>query len=109
MAKNGSSWNYDGILARPVQDVLLLPNSFGEAPPPWFLHLGGSPEQWKPFSKVILERLVEVEGEIAARLNALCDHFRISQSASGWERDLAFSLARRHEPWVFEGSTRSLR
>ena len=102
MAKN-KSWNYDSILARPVQDVLLLPNSFGEAPPTWFLRLGGSTELWKPLRKAIFERLVEVGGEIAARLKALCDHFGISQTRSGWERDLALSLARRHEPWVFEG------
>ena len=98
-----NSCSYDGILATPVQDVLLLPDSFVETPPNWFLHIGGNPEQWLPFSRVVFKRLVEVYEQISARLKALCDHFGIDQSSSGWGRDLALSLAWRHEPWVFEG------
>jgi hypothetical protein len=93
---------YDGILARPVQDELLLPGCFDEAPPAWFVRLGGSSELWKPLSKAIFEGHVKVARQIAARMSALCDHFGIDQSRSGWERDLASSLALRHAPWVFE-------
>src|SRR5262245_54630784 len=69
------SGSYDGILARPIEDMLLLPNTFGDSPPSWFLELGGSFEQWKPFPKAAAERLLKVEFEVQARMNALCDHF----------------------------------
>jgi hypothetical protein len=95
------SWSYDGILACPIQDILYLPGSFAEAPPDWFSHIGGRPEQWKLFSRAAAERLAKISADIEARLVALCGVFEIDQARCGWEHNLALSLATRHEAWVF--------
>jgi hypothetical protein len=94
------SWSYDGILACPIQDIVFLPGLFAEAPADWFIGIGGRPEQWKPFSMAVAERLVKICADIVARLEALREAFEIP-SRPGWERNLSLSLAMRHEPWVF--------
>lgn len=98
---------YKGTLAEPMEFLLpILPT--GKLPEPAADWSTRQVEIWR----AAVDRARQEDARnfwIGARLSldqlvALCDDFGINRSRPGWSRDLALSLARRHEPDFMRGT-----
>jgi hypothetical protein len=95
---------YEGILAEPRDGIDLPPlDQFADHEvPSWFRTV--APEKvWPKFISQLKAAHLNSDRDLALRLAALRKFFGIKHSYAGWIRDLALTLALRHERKKFAG------
>ena len=92
---------YTGALAEPIGWVpTTLPPGMDEWSPDRC-----PPEHVEKIRQYCLRNHAAQRKAFYCNFIALTNHFGIDRSRPGWGRDLALSLARRHEPGLFRGET----